>query len=144
MKKFLLIPLSIIVAIGIAIGIYWSTLWSNHSGPEFVATQDALVAEPIVKKSGDIYTITWSTADNYPTNEVVMKSRTSQYPDAGVGADSVYDPTRGVYIHSARFRLTDNNVVSEIPVFAFGNYTYQVKSSGLANKAVTTSSVLSL
>lgn len=123
------------------IGIFWLAKISNHSGAEFVAAQGTFASAPFITQSGDIYTIMWSTEGNYPNNEVVLKNNASLYPDAGVGAENAYDAAQNVYIHTARFRLGDANVNSELPVFALGQYTYQVKSSGLSDQESIISSV---
>ena len=125
-------------------GWFWLVVLSDPQGPEFSAAQGLVVQGPTVEQSGDTYTITWSTTDNYSNNEVVMKSSVSEYPDAGVGADTNYDTENNVYVHTAQFRLTDSKADSDIPVFAPENYTYQVKSYSLTDKEEVISVVLPL
>lgn len=146
MKKILTITISSMVGIGLMIGgIFWWKVLLDPQSPEFVAVQGIVAQGPTIERSDDTYTITWSTTDNYPNNEVVMKSSASKYPDAGVGADTNYDADNNVYVHTARFRLSDSREPSkDIPVFATGDYTYQVKSTGLNDKDPTIGSVLDL
>lgn len=144
-KKVIIILSTILLMSGLVYaGWFWVVVLSDPQSPEFSAARGIVTEEPTVEKSGDAYTITWSTTDNYPNNEVVMKSDASKYADAGVGADTNYDSENNVYVHTGQFRLADSKADSNMPVFALGNYTYQVESSGLNGKDPIISPVLEL
>lgn len=158
-KSTISVIVSSIVLVGIVFGvIYWWTTFAYPDGPEFSVAQGNFTSGPIVTQSGGQYTIIWSTTGDYPKNEVLLKISSDTNPSSGVGADSTYDATNNVYMHTASFRLSSSTETSItgnspivnsddfkiVPMFAEGKYTYQIKSSGLSSKEVVISDILPL
>jgi hypothetical protein len=145
MKKNFILIFSAVIFLGlICIGIFWLVGGQESSGLEFLPVQGEFIVGPTVEQFVDTYTVTWVTASDYSNNEVVMKKSMDQYPEAAVGAITVYDEANNGYTHTARFRLTNQSDASDIPVFTSGNYSYQVKSSGPTDQDQIVSLILPL